>query len=73
MDFRYSEGEERFRKELREFLDNELTPEICQQNWDYVNLDYNYISSTTGIDKHTGKVVGKPYRGKPDLRFGEGK
>lgn len=34
MDFKYSEEEERFRKELGEFLDNELTEEICRQNWE---------------------------------------
>ena len=33
MDFRYTEDEERFRKELNEFLDEELTEEICRQNW----------------------------------------
>ncbi len=26
----------------------------------------------TIIDKHTENVVGKPYRGKPDVRFDEG-
>lgn len=25
-----------------------------------------------GTDKHTGKIVGEPYRGKPDVRFDEG-
>jgi len=34
MDFRYSEDEERFRRELGEFLDKELTEEICRQNWE---------------------------------------
>ena len=23
-------------------------------------------------DKHMGKIVGEPYRGKPDVRFDEG-
>ena len=27
---------------------------------------------TTITDKHTENVVGKPYRGKPDVRFDEG-
>jgi len=27
---------------------------------------------TTIADKLTGKVVGEPYRRKPDVRFGEG-
>ncbi len=27
---------------------------------------------TTIIDKHTENVVGKPYRGEPDVRFDEG-
>jgi len=30
------------------------------------------VSTTTVADKRTGKVVGKPYRGKPDVRFDEG-
>jgi hypothetical protein len=30
------------------------------------------VSTTTVADKLTGKVVGKPYRGKPDVRFDEG-
>ena len=34
MDFKYNEDEERFRKELSEFLDKELTEEICRQNWE---------------------------------------
>jgi hypothetical protein len=29
-------------------------------------------STTTVADTHTGKVVGKPYWGKPDVRFDEG-
>jgi hypothetical protein len=29
-------------------------------------------STTTVADKHTGKMVGKPYRGKLDIRFDEG-
>ena len=27
---------------------------------------------TTITDKHTENVIGKPYRGKPDVRFDEG-
>jgi len=34
VDFRYSEEEEKFRKELCEFLDKELTEEVCRQNWE---------------------------------------
>jgi hypothetical protein len=30
------------------------------------------VSTTTVADKHTGKMVGKPYRGKLDIRFDEG-
>jgi hypothetical protein len=29
-------------------------------------------STTTVADTHTGKVVGKPYWGEPDVRFDEG-
>jgi len=32
----------------------------------------NCVSTTTVADKLTGKVVGKPYWGKPDVRFDEG-
>jgi len=34
MDFKFSEDEEKFRQELGEFLDKELTGEICRQNWE---------------------------------------
>ncbi len=34
MDFKFSAEEERFRQELGEFLDKELTEEICRQNWE---------------------------------------
>jgi len=34
MDFKYTEEEERFRKEFNEFLDKELTPEIARQSWE---------------------------------------
>jgi len=34
MDFRFSEDEGKFRQELGEFLDKELTEEICRQNWE---------------------------------------
>ena len=30
------------------------------------------VSTATVADKSTGKVVGEPYRGKPDVRFDEG-
>jgi len=31
-----------------------------------------HVSTTTVADKPAGKVVGKPYRGKPAVRFDEG-
>jgi alkylation response protein AidB-like acyl-CoA dehydrogenase len=34
MDFVFTQDEERFRLELGEFLDSELTDEICRQNWE---------------------------------------
>jgi hypothetical protein len=40
--------------------------------WDYTSSHDRGASTTTVIDKLTGKVVGKPYRGKPDVRFDEG-
>ena len=30
------------------------------------------VSTVTVADRHAGKVVGKPYWGKPDVRFDEG-
>jgi len=30
------------------------------------------MRTTTVADKHSGKVVGEPYRGKSDVRFDEG-
>ena len=36
--------------------------------WDYTSSHDRGASTTTVIDKLTGKVVGKPYRGKPDVR-----
>ena len=41
-------------------------------DWDYTSLPDGYTSTTTVTDKFTGKVVGEPYRGKPDVRFDEG-
>jgi hypothetical protein len=44
--------------------------DLC--GWDIpVRLDH-CASTTTVTDKPMGKVVGEPYRGKPDLRFDEG-
>jgi hypothetical protein len=37
--------------------------------WDYTSSVKNCASTTTVTDKLMEKVVGKPYRGKPDLRF----
>ncbi len=41
-------------------------------DWDYTSSVKNCTSTTTVADKHMGKVVGEPYRGKPDVRFEEG-
>ena len=41
-------------------------------DWDYTSLPECYTSTTTVTDKCMGKVVGEPYRGKPDVRFDEG-
>ena len=38
----------------------------------YTSLPEGCASTTTVTDKLTGKVVGEPYRGKPDVRFDEG-
>jgi len=37
--------------------------------WEYTSLVDLRTSTTTVTDKPMEKVVGKPYRGKPDLRF----
>ena len=41
-------------------------------DWDYTSLPRSVSSTTTVTDKLAGKVVGKPYWGKPDVRFDEG-
>jgi len=41
-------------------------------DWDYTSLVNCCTSTTTVTDKPMGKVVGEPYRGKPDVRFDEG-
>jgi hypothetical protein len=41
-------------------------------DWDYTSSVKNCTSTATVTDKHMGKVVGEPYRGKPDVRFDEG-
>ena len=43
----------------------------CSPRWDYTSSHDRGVSTTTVTDKHTGKVVGKPYRGKLDVRFDE--
>ncbi len=45
---------------------------ICLFDWDYTSSVNHCNSTTTVTDKHMGKVVGEPYRGKPDVRFDEG-
>lgn len=35
-------------------------------------IDRRCTSTTTVADRRMGKVVGKPYWGKPDVRFDEG-
>ena len=44
----------------------------CLFDWGYTSSVENCTSTTTVTDKPTGKVVGEPYRGKPDVRFDEG-
>ena len=41
-------------------------------DWDYTSSVEICSSTTTVTDKHMGKVVGEPYRGKLDVRFDEG-
>ena len=41
------------------------------RDW-YIQYGGSGASMTTIADKLTGKVVGEPYRGKPDVRFDEG-
>ena len=41
-------------------------------DWDYSSSVDVCTSTTTVTDKHMGKVIGEPYRGKPDVRFEEG-
>ena len=41
-------------------------------DWDYTSSVEHYTSTATVTDKRMGKVVGEPYRGKPDVRFDEG-
>ena len=44
----------------------------CSPRWGYTGSHDYGASTTTVADKPTGKVVGKPYRGKLDVRFDEG-
>ena len=44
---------------------------VYSPRWDYTSSPDQDASTTTVADKLTGKVVGKPYRGKPDVRFDE--
>ncbi len=41
-------------------------------DWDCASSADDCASTTTVTDKPMGKVVGEPYRGKPDVRFDEG-
>jgi hypothetical protein len=41
-------------------------------DWGYTSSVNRGILTTTVADKFMGKVVGEPYRGKPDVRFDEG-
>ena len=45
---------------------------IYLSDWDYTSSLNHCASTTTVADKHMGKVVGEPYRGKLDVRFDEG-
>ncbi len=45
---------------------------IYLYDWDYTSSFNRCTSTTTVTDKPMGKVVGEPYRGKPDVRFDEG-
>ena len=40
--------------------------------WDYTSSRNNGVSTTTVSDKRMVNVIGKPYRGEPDVRFDEG-
>ena len=44
----------------------------CLSGWDYTSLPRSVSSTTTVTDELAGKVVGKPYWGKPAVRFDEG-
>jgi len=41
-------------------------------DWVYASSVRICASTTTVADNPAGKVVGEPYRGKPDVRFDEG-
>jgi hypothetical protein len=41
-------------------------------DWGYTSSVEHCASTTRVTDKRMGKVVGEPYRGKPDVRFDEG-
>ena len=40
-------------------------------DWDWPSLAGRGVPTATVADKCTRKVVGEPYRGKPDVRFDE--
>ena len=48
------------------------SPAIGWHDWDYSSSGDHGASTATVADKLTEKVVGKPYWGKPDVRFDEG-
>jgi hypothetical protein len=39
--------------------------------WDWPSSAGRGVPTVTVADKPTGKVVGEPYRGEPDVRFDE--
>ena len=48
------------------------SPVTFRSDWDYPDSVETYTSMTTITDKLAENVVGKPYRGEPDVRFDEG-
>ena len=48
------------------------SPTIYLFGWGYTSSVEGHTSTTTVTDKRMGKVIGEPYRGKPDVRFEEG-
>ena len=48
------------------------SPTALLFGWDCASLVDGCKLTSTVADKPMGKVVGEPYRGKPDVRFDEG-